>query len=406
MTATDATVQKGHELGQMIQKHDFSAVEKLHQQLVENAESEERIPRQQRQHLQEQTLKAISEQLVQSKVLPDVKLLDGEHQNKFTIVGTTADTGEPGKKEGLVIAIGRKDSKHAESVVILGRDGKFHEAQVVVGNNQNVAGYRIKEGGATWENEAKLKQQFCDSSNQKHDLFRWDGKDVKTLNIPGPAGCTAKLAESGAVMWTKDGSNPPQIMQVASVDHKVYRVSRETTGQITGVSYYDSVNSLKDDKPYETLGVPQDGAHKHRFDLDQNGVLTVSKILLDGGKITAAWLQVNSPDGSRSSRELISPVSAESELNDARNWRLRGYKEPGDDGRSFVLNKDDRSGANPESIKLTMTDASGTSTWYQNGSWNMQGPNGYGVEAENPQTKKKITVVVNNKYWTVRTAPR
>jgi hypothetical protein len=80
--------------------------------------------------------KAVSAQLEADGILPKVHMDAGENTRKFEVVGTTSD------KKGMVVAVGRKSDGHAEQIVVLGADGKMHEAvPELAADGKTVKGY-------------------------------------------------------------------------------------------------------------------------------------------------------------------------------------------------------------------------------------------------------------------------
>jgi YD repeat-containing protein len=183
MTSTEVAVKQGKDAAEGLIKKDAGAFEKFHNELgvlhKEDAASKSKT------HLAQKELKSATDTLVANNYLPKVEITDGVQKGKkFELVGTTADTKDPKQKE-IVIAVGRKADGHAESVVVLGRDGKFHESEAVKDAKGAVIGYKRKAAGETYENKEQLATKYGagDSKTEVKPVSKSEVKPVTQSEV-------------------------------------------------------------------------------------------------------------------------------------------------------------------------------------------------------------------------------
>lgn len=114
------------------------------------------LPDAQRNVVKEAELRGATDGLISKNVLPNLDVSDNKSKMRnCRVVGLTADGDKNNGNDDLVIAIGRKkeNSAKAESVVILGQDGKFYQAQEVKG------GY-VKTQDVIAQNAEELERKY------------------------------------------------------------------------------------------------------------------------------------------------------------------------------------------------------------------------------------------------------
>lgn len=115
-----------------------AAVEALHQDLVGFQKQGNRAQ-------SNEELRAYTQALSDKGVLPKMEVPGASTPKKVDVVGTTTE------KDGVVVAMGRKQDGHAEQVLILGSDAKYYAAVAVTGPDGAVTGY--KRGAALTQQE-------------------------------------------------------------------------------------------------------------------------------------------------------------------------------------------------------------------------------------------------------------
>lgn len=294
-TTVEAAEGEGKSSAEALIKHDPKAVETIHRQLEALSKEDVAAPKGRCQNLAKHHLNALNSELslVQKKILPYVEISSGgQKTNKFEVVGTTADTSDPTKKEGLVVAVGRKEPGKADHVVILGRDGKFHDAEVVYGADKKALGYKIAKNGETYDNEEKLKEKFSDKKNAHAPSV-------------APENCYAETKD-GVTIWTKKGASPPQIMQVETSDHKFYRVQRDEAGAVVKAEVFANETDLKENRPRIRVCRSSNPDYQTLMTISQDGRMTMTRYLKDKDNVMTAFRTVMNPDGSES-RSVLKP---------------------------------------------------------------------------------------------------
>jgi hypothetical protein len=145
LTRAEAT-QQGMKFAEQWDKEKHSVSAEGIKAFAQELNSYDSLPAPQKNALKWAELRGATDGLIAGNVLPNLDVADSSASaglRNCRIVGLTADGDKNSANDDLVVAIGRQknNANRAESVVILGQDGKFYEAQKVKGGyvrTQNV----------------------------------------------------------------------------------------------------------------------------------------------------------------------------------------------------------------------------------------------------------------------------
>lgn len=153
------------------------------------------LPAPQKNALKWAELRGATDGLIARKVLPNLDVADNKtNLRNCRIVGLTADGDKNPGNDDLVVAIGRKygDESKAESVVILGQDGKFYQARQVQG------GY-VRSEEVIAQNAQELERKY----NRPGFNPKQESEDTKKTPKPNE--------ETNPILIAEKGGNPADL---------------------------------------------------------------------------------------------------------------------------------------------------------------------------------------------------